>query len=56
MTDLIVTLKPYTKAVIAAAGAVIAIATAVAAPDANAASVVIAVLTALGVYQIPNGS
>ncbi len=46
--------KPYAKAVIAVAGAVGVIATAVAAPDANALTVGVAVLTALGVYQVPN--
>ena len=46
--------KPYAKAVIAVAGAVAAVAAAVAAPDADAATVAIAVLTALGVYRVPN--
>ena len=47
-------LKPYAKAVVAVCGALVVVAQAVAAPDADIASVVIATLTAAGVWRVPN--
>lgn len=47
-------LKPYAKAVVAASGGVLLVANAILADGATVNTIVVAVLTALGVLQVPN--
>ena len=47
-------LRPYAKAVVAVAGAVVIVAQAIAAPEADLVSVITAIVTALGVERVPN--
>lgn len=47
-------IKKYAKAVVAVAGGVAIVATAIAAPDATPLTVVEAILLAFGVYKVPN--
>ena len=48
------TVRKYAKALVAVAGAVVVIGQAIIAPHADVASIIAAVLTAFGVYRVPN--